>query len=123
TEMKHRDMNHIYLDMRQIDQDRLSKEFPTIYTKCVQLGLDLSKDMIPVVPAAHYLCGGVKTDMYGQTSISGLYCLGESACTGLHGANRLASNSLLEALVFAQQAAEHILNITPAKPSLTPVSS
>ncbi|MEZ4722361.1 MAG: L-aspartate oxidase [Flavobacteriales bacterium] len=122
-EMKLRDVDHVYLDLRQIDQDRLSNEFPTIYTKCAQLGLDLTKDMIPVVPAAHYLCGGVKTDAHGQTSIRGFYCLGESACTGLHGANRLASNSLLEALVFAQQAAKHILNTMPIKSSFTPAKS
>ncbi len=103
TEMKARGDEYVHLDCTHLDQQEFSKRFPNIYKKCLSLGIDLSVDRIPVAPAAHYLCGGVKTDANGRSSILNLYCCGEIACTGLHGANRLASNSLLEALVFAHR--------------------
>lgn len=106
-EMQRSGNKSVYLDARHLDIGDFAKQFPVIYQKCRSTGLDLQKDMIPVVPAAHYLCGGVKTDHYGCTGIPNLLCIGESACTGLHGANRLASNSLLEALVFAHRAFEY----------------
>lgn len=95
---------HVWLDLRHLNHEKFELEFPTIAQKVNALGIDIRKAMIPVVPAAHYFCGGVKTDRWAQTSIPGLLACGEVACTGLHGANRLASNSLLEALVFAHQA-------------------
>ena len=106
----------VYLDLRPFDQAEVKKHFPNIYQRCCDEGLDLSKDMIQVVPAAHYMCGGVKTDLKGRTSIPQLYCCGECSCTGVHGANRLASNSLLEGLVFATEACKDaalILNKLP----------
>ncbi|MEX2395896.1 MAG: FAD-binding protein [Balneolales bacterium] len=95
----------VYLDVRHLDSKLVREEFPNIYKTCLKHGLNITEDLIPVVPAAHYTCGGVVTDLHGQTSINGLYASGEVACTGVHGANRLASNSLLEALVFAKRAA------------------
>lgn len=97
----------VYLDCSNIKEEHFKNHFPTIHNKCLELGINPTKDLIPVVPAAHYLCGGIKTNKWGQTSIRNLYALGECASTGLHGANRLASNSLLEALVFAHQAYLH----------------
>lgn len=99
-----------YLDIRHHSERILKRRFPNIFKKCLEAGINMSKDLIPVVPAAHYSCGGVKTDVYGSTGIMGLYSAGETACTGLHGANRLASNSLLEALVVAKMASEDIVN-------------
>ncbi len=96
----------VYLDVTHINKDLLSESFPHIMETCRSFGVDITKQWIPVVPAAHYLCGGVLTDRDGRTSIHGLFCAGEAACTGLHGANRLASNSLLEAMVFSKRAAE-----------------
>lgn len=93
----------VYLDCRHLDMEGFEKHFPYILAKCESIGLNLSRDMIPVVPAAHYICGGIKTNQQGQTTIKNLYACGECAHTGLHGANRLASNSLLEALVFAHR--------------------
>lgn len=108
-EMKTRGDRCVYLDITQHDQAFLKKRFPNIYATCMKLGIDMAKHPIPVVPAAHYFCGGIETSVEGVTSLPGLYACGECACTGMHGANRLASNSLLEALVCAQLTAEHIL--------------
>lgn len=95
----------VYLDLTSVNQKELAKQFPNIYKRCADEGIDLSKDMLPVVPAAHYICGGIKTDVKARTSVINLYACGECAGAGVHGANRLASNSLLEGLVFAEQAA------------------
>lgn len=105
NEMKLSGEDHVYLDARSIKADILLLHFPNIYAKCLQIGININKDLIPVVPAAHYLCGGIQTNEWGQTSIHNLYASGECASTGLHGANRLASNSLLESLVFSHRAA------------------
>ncbi len=104
NEMKINGTEHVYLDCRHFTKEKFTTHFPNIYDKCLSVGIDITKDMIPVSPAAHYSCGGVKTDEAGKTSISNLYAAGECASTGLHGANRLASNSLLEAMVFAHRA-------------------
>jgi L-aspartate oxidase len=110
TEMKLSGEDYVFLDARHISKEKLMNHFPTIFAKCMEIGLNITKDMIPVTPAAHYICGGIKTDVKGRTSIASLYAAGEVACTGLHGANRLASNSLLEAVVFAHRAAEDTIN-------------
>jgi L-aspartate oxidase len=99
----------MYLDCRHLEKDAFYAHFPTIYDKCKSLGIDPMTQMIPVVPACHYQCGGIVVDEYGHSSIEYLYACGECSCTGLHGANRLASNSLLEALVFAHRIAEDSL--------------
>lgn len=112
----------VYLDMRAHPRDYLESRFPVIFKKCLELGIDISKDPIPVVPAAHYLCGGVITDVEGRTSLPGLWALGETANTGFHGANRLASNSLLECLAMAHNAAGALENNVRARPSLKPDS-
>jgi L-aspartate oxidase len=103
SEMKRTGTEHVWLDCRHMDMDKFLHHFPNIYEKCRSIGIDVAKDMIPVAPAAHYSCGGIKTDEWGQTSIGNLFACGECASTGLHGANRLASNSLLEAMVFAHR--------------------
>lgn len=109
-EMKLAGVDHLYLDARGIGKDELINGFPTIYAKCLELGINITKDMIPIRPAAHYQCGGIKVDMHGESSIHHLYAAGECSCTGLHGGNRLASNSLLEAVVYAHNAAEHAIS-------------
>jgi L-aspartate oxidase len=115
NEIKSRGEDHVWLDCTHLDKQGLLEHFPNIYKKCQSLGIDIARDPIPVVPAAHYICGGVKVDLSGRTTIKNLYAAGEVAHTGLHGANRLASNSLLEALAYADwaigDAAKHIHNI------------
>ena len=105
NEMKITGTEHVYLDVRHIPLEKFIEHFPNIYEKCKSIGIDVTKHQIPVAPAAHYSCGGIKTDEWGRTSIQNLYACGECASTGLHGANRLASNSLLEAMVFAHRCA------------------
>lgn len=114
SEMKLRGHDHVCLDCRHLDANALIDHFPTIYAKCLSIGINITKEMIPVVPAAHYLCGGILVDEYGRTSIRNLYATGECACTGLHGANRLASNSLLEAVVFSHRSAMDAINALPS---------
>ncbi|MBN8687181.1 MAG: L-aspartate oxidase [Chitinophagales bacterium] len=103
SEMKKSGIEHVWLDCRHFTKEKFTEHFPNIYEKCMSIGIDITKDMIPVAPAAHYSCGGIKTDEWGRSSINNLYAAGECASTGLHGANRLASNSLLEAMVFAHR--------------------
>ncbi len=104
SEMKRNGTEHVYLDCRHMDKEKFIHHFPNIYEKCLSIGIDVMQHMIPVAPAAHYSCGGIKTDEWARTSIQHLYACGECASTGLHGANRLASNSLLEAMVFGHRA-------------------
>lgn len=114
SEMKLKGHDHVCLDCRHLNSNELIDHFPTVYAKCLSIGINITKEMIPVVPAAHYMCGGVATDEFGRTSIHNLYATGECACTGLHGANRLASNSLLEAVVFSHRAAEDAIKTLPS---------
>ena len=109
SEMKAGGHDHAYLDVTHKDPGETRHHFPNIYAKCLSLGIDITKDYIPVAPAAHYLCGGIVVDTNAESSISRLYAVGECSCTGLHGGNRLASNSLIEAVVYAEAAARHAI--------------
>ncbi len=108
SELKMRKEEHVLLDATHLNPDSLRQRFPMIHRVCLELGIDITREPIPVVPAAHYVCGGLAVDSWSRTSVPGLFAAGESACSGLHGANRLASNSLLEALVFADRAAQRL---------------
>lgn len=107
-EMKKRGLDYVHLDISHQDPEFLKEHFPTIYARCLELGIDITREPIPVVPAVHFTCGGIVTDLAGRTDIPGLYAVGETACTGLHGANRLASNSLLECVVVGRACAHQI---------------
>ena len=109
SEMKQRGEDHVFLDVTHKDAEETKHHFPNIYKHCLDLGIDITKEYIPVVPAAHYMCGGIKVDLNACSSIKRLYAVGECSCTGLHGGNRLASNSLIEAVVYADAAAKHAI--------------
>jgi L-aspartate oxidase len=113
NEMKKRGDEYVYLDCSHLDSKALTQHFPNIYEKCLSLNIDITRDYIPVNPAAHYSCGGIKVDKNGCSTINQLYAIGEASCTGLHGANRLASNSLMEAAVYADRAAKHSIHVMP----------
>ncbi|ETT00269.1 L-aspartate oxidase [Prevotella sp. ICM33] len=110
-EMKIHGLNHVCLDVTHKDAEETKHHFPHIYEKCLSIGIDITKEYIPVCPSAHYICGGIKVDLNAESSIHRLYAVGECSCTGLHGGNRLASNSLIEAVVYAKSAAEHTLRL------------
>ena len=119
-EMKKGGLDCVYLDISHQPLSFLQEHFPNIYARCLELGIDISKQPIPVVPAAHYTCGGVMADLAGRTDLDGLYAIGETACSGLHGANRLASNSLVECMVFAQATAQAIADTAAAQAPALP---
>jgi L-aspartate oxidase len=108
-EMKIHGLDHVCLDVTHKPAEETRKHFPNIYHKCLTIGIDITTDYIPVRPAAHYMCGGIKVDLNGCSSIKRLYAIGECSCTGLHGGNRLASNSLIDAVVYTETAARHSL--------------
>jgi L-aspartate oxidase len=120
-EMKRLGLSHVNLDITHKDAAFIEEHFPSIHAHCAALGLDITRQPIPVVPAAHFTCGGVLTDLAGRTDVEGLYAAGETACTGLHGANRLASNSILECLVFGEAVADNIADRLPAMPAPQPL--
>lgn len=115
NEMRKNNLPHVYLDITSRSREFLKNRFPTIYEECMRRGIDIAVNWIPVVPVQHYFMGGIKTDLDGRTNVHGLYACGEAACTGVHGANRLASNSLLECLVFGRRSAEHINSVFAKK--------
>jgi L-aspartate oxidase len=120
-EMLAKDVSNLYLDLRSyIPTGHIREEFPNIYQSCLAYGIDITRDLVPVVPAAHYFCGGIWADEWGQTTIEHLYAIGEVACTGVHGANRLASASLLEGLTWGNRAAQHIQSTLAAASALDP---
>jgi L-aspartate oxidase len=119
-EMKKHGVDHVWLDATHLGEVFLREHFPTIHARCLALGIDIARQPIPVVPAAHYTCGGVVTDLAGRTDVPGLYAVGETSYTGLHGANRLASNSLLECVVLGRSCAEHILQAMPPESAVAP---
>src|SRR4029077_6042419 len=115
SELHRTNSEHVYLDMTAKPEGFVEKRFPRIYATCMQYGVDLACDVAPVCPAAHYIMGGVKTDLWGRTSLPGLYAAGETAASGVHGANRLASNSLLEGMVFGARSGQAIMKDAPVK--------
>ena len=119
-EMKKRGLDCVFLDISHKGEAFIKEHFPNIHARCLELGIDIAREPIPVVPAAHYTCGGIVCDLHGRTDIDGLYVAGEASCTGLHGANRLASNSLLECLVFAEAAVNDILSAPSAAVPILP---
>ena len=116
AEMKATDTDHVWLDISFKDEEFLKNRFPSIYSTCLEYGINISKDYIPVSPSEHYCMGGIQTDVYGRTAIEGFYSCGEAACTGIHGANRLASNSLLEGLVFGKRIGDEVDEMAAKKP-------
>jgi L-aspartate oxidase len=120
-EMKKHGLDHVWLDARHLGEAFLKEHFPTIHARCLSLGIDIARQPIPVVPAAHYTCGGVVTDIEGRTDVAGLYAVGETTYTGLHGANRLASNSLLECVVLGRTCAARITATAPAESTPLPL--
>src|SRR5262249_23575262 len=118
NELKKSGADSVFLDMTHLDPAFVRARFPNIYERCLGLGIDITRQPIPVVPAAHYMCGGIKTDHDARTTISGLYAIGECAFTGLHGANRLASNSLLESMVYSTRAAAAVQDTPRLRPTV-----
>jgi L-aspartate oxidase len=112
-EMKKENTKHVWLDIRHLSQEEFQEKFPKVYTYCIEKGFDLAKDLLPIAPAAHYQCGGIVVNEVGATNKSQLYAIGECSHTGLHGANRLASNSLIEAIVYSHDLATHLVSVVP----------